>query len=359
MNVALSYHPISVGHCLTKIQNKGYIVDVFKNNEEDKSEALYILKGLACLGVIFIHCPFPSKLGNMFTELCCFAVPVFYLIAGYYSYNVQTNRIKARIIKLLKFALCCFVLYLLLKIGTKIIEGGIKDYLYELFSIKNLINIIVFSSPPFWEPGWYIIGMIETYITWLIAKKYNKTEPLLKVTPFLFIIGVIIYIVCNTYFSGFGKFIYIGRALPWFLEGIIIRDKVENKALKVNNKKICIIGILAYIFSTTQSLLEATIEYDYLGTVIYSLCLFLFFIYNSNKIHNKVLKTIGKKYSKTIYAYHSAVIAVISIIFDRFLPYNNLLEVIKPLICLTLVVVLSVCLTYIKENFIYKTKPWM
>lgn len=65
-----------------------------------KSEALYFLKGLACLSVVIIHCTFPTKVGEMFTALCCYAVPVFYLTAGYYTYGASAEKIKSRIKKL-------------------------------------------------------------------------------------------------------------------------------------------------------------------------------------------------------------------------------------------------------------------
>ena len=52
-----------------------------------RNNMLNFLKGIACIGVIFIHVPFPTVIGKLISLVCAYAVPVFYLIAGYYSFD--------------------------------------------------------------------------------------------------------------------------------------------------------------------------------------------------------------------------------------------------------------------------------
>ena len=67
-----------------------------------RNECLNLLKCAACFGVVFIHVPFPGYLGDVIKSLSMFAVPLFYMIAGYYSYGCDYEKIKRRFIKICK-----------------------------------------------------------------------------------------------------------------------------------------------------------------------------------------------------------------------------------------------------------------
>lgn len=46
---------------------------------------LNIIKGFACIGVVFIHITFPGIVGDSVLYVSAYAVPAFFLIAGYYA----------------------------------------------------------------------------------------------------------------------------------------------------------------------------------------------------------------------------------------------------------------------------------
>ena len=54
--------------------------------EKTKAEnpALYAWEGLACLSVVLIHCMLPGRVGVLAGALARFAVPLFFLVSGYY-----------------------------------------------------------------------------------------------------------------------------------------------------------------------------------------------------------------------------------------------------------------------------------
>ena len=51
--------------------------------------------------VVFIHVLFYGKLGVVIDALARFAVPFFFLVSGYYSYQIPCEKIKKRIRKIL------------------------------------------------------------------------------------------------------------------------------------------------------------------------------------------------------------------------------------------------------------------
>ena len=55
--------------------------------KENRNLKLNLLKGFACIGVVFIHVTFPGKAGSIISAISGYAVPIFYMIAGYYIYG--------------------------------------------------------------------------------------------------------------------------------------------------------------------------------------------------------------------------------------------------------------------------------
>ena len=54
--------------------------------EQSKGDnrTLYFWRGLACLSVVLIHCMLPTGLGVIACALARFAVPLFFMVSGYY-----------------------------------------------------------------------------------------------------------------------------------------------------------------------------------------------------------------------------------------------------------------------------------
>lgn len=67
-----------------------------------RNNKLNLLKGFACIGVVFIHIQFPGKIGKLISMVSAYAVPVFFLIAGYYAFGKGTDTLKRRLLKIIK-----------------------------------------------------------------------------------------------------------------------------------------------------------------------------------------------------------------------------------------------------------------
>lgn len=64
-----------------------------------RNEALNFLKGIACMGVVFIHIKFPGNTVEIISKIFQFATPIFYMIAGYFSFNCNEATIKRKLKK--------------------------------------------------------------------------------------------------------------------------------------------------------------------------------------------------------------------------------------------------------------------
>ena len=69
----------------------------------NRNYGLDLLKAICAFMVVSIHSPFPGLLGDIFIPLARIAVPIFFMITGYYySHTKEHKKEKKQIIKLLK-----------------------------------------------------------------------------------------------------------------------------------------------------------------------------------------------------------------------------------------------------------------
>ncbi|WP_295073981.1 acyltransferase family protein [uncultured Fibrobacter sp.] len=129
-----------------------------------RNEVLNLLKGLACIAVVFIHIKFPGVVGIIFgSSLTHFAVPSFLMIAGYFAFGKDETVIKRRLIKILKifaFGYLCFLGYNVL---FQVLRGSVIEWLALNFKYTTPIKYAVFCTIDFAIPLWYLIAMAEAY----------------------------------------------------------------------------------------------------------------------------------------------------------------------------------------------------
>lgn len=113
-----------------------------------RNECLNLLKCAACFGVVFIHVPFPGYLGDVIKSISLFAVPLFYMIAGYYSYGCDHVKIKRRFIKICKIFVFGYVLHFAFYLLMAVSEGTTREWVFrELWlKINSAVLCILYSQ---------------------------------------------------------------------------------------------------------------------------------------------------------------------------------------------------------------------
>ena len=83
-------------------------------SEQSRADNIDILKATCAFLIVCIHVPFPGVIGEYFTALTRIAVPVFFMITGYFYFDVEEKNGETRQIKkIFKLVLEANVLYLL------------------------------------------------------------------------------------------------------------------------------------------------------------------------------------------------------------------------------------------------------
>ena len=60
--------------------------------EQSRAASLDVLKAICAFLVVCIHVPFPGKVGEYFTALTRVAVPIFFMITGFFHADVVLAR---------------------------------------------------------------------------------------------------------------------------------------------------------------------------------------------------------------------------------------------------------------------------
>lgn len=55
--------------------------------KHQRNTCLDLIKGVACIFVVFMHCEFPGVFGIFVQSIARFCVPFFFMVSGYYCYR--------------------------------------------------------------------------------------------------------------------------------------------------------------------------------------------------------------------------------------------------------------------------------
>ena len=283
------------------------------------NKSLNILKCIAAICVINMHCTYydSSKPGIIIDAIIRFAVPIFFMISGYYSYFKKEDinkaeKYKNRIIKIVGLIILSWIVYVpsrYLLFGRNV---GFIEYFKNLYNEESIFKLIFLNISPLAGHLWFLYALVYCYILVLILNKYDiNINKLYKYIPILLFVSIIL-----------GEFsIFTGRqilpiyirnfwmyALPYFLMGYLINErKIYNK---VSNKSIYLIGILSIISVIIERL--GVSKYDmYIGTISLSIVIFIWCINNANISGFNILAWIGKNISSYIYLLHLSVLWIL------------------------------------------------
>ncbi|MBQ9116765.1 MAG: acyltransferase family protein [Clostridia bacterium] len=100
--------------------------------------ARYVLKLFASYMVVFIHIPFAGQMGIVMPTLARFAVPFFFLISGYFSYQISPEKIVKRIKNILTLYVFATVCYTLFGVMVQLLKGDIAGIITHFSQYADL-----------------------------------------------------------------------------------------------------------------------------------------------------------------------------------------------------------------------------
>lgn len=276
---------------------------------------LDILKILMSYLVIFIH--FGYRDGFLF-PCTRIAVPVFFILSGYFVYSEDKNIMLAKTkkyllstIKYLIIGLCIYVAFDFINLG--LINNDWNGFLY---SINPLIigHDFIFSQSPITSGGhlWFLVCSIFIAIMHYLCTKFN----LLKIYKFIVFPLLLLHLILYVYLGNNSVGLYEVRnswlfGFPFFAIGMFIC--VLNKQYKPSKKLLIVLSISAILFFVLQYFeselynlwFNKKAEF-FISSVLCSICLVVVCT-NINIQFENGYKWIGKGMYLWIYILHFAV----------------------------------------------------
>ena len=290
-----------------------------------------ILKCLAALAVVEIHKPLKVQSGAELLILCRFAVPVFFMITGFfYSETVAHRRELKQIGKILTITIGANLFYLIWKVLLALENGNnIKDALLARFEERMPEDFILWNFSPLSPHLWYLQALVYVLVIAFIVEHLGLRKLAYLAVPVLLAGNLIkgnysLLLLgkdyCHVYYAR--NFLYCG--LPFFWLGCLFGERKEALEGCLDKKKMTLLlgGILVF---WNMALMEQRwltkmnalgTEEEYGGTIFLAVCIFLLFVgwqnfYKENVV-TRIMAKIGKDYSMLIYVLHYAVLQALS-----------------------------------------------
>lgn len=281
--------------------------------------------------------------GRFIAELGSFAVPFFFMVSGYFSFNADRCKLKKSITHISQLIIITYIinLFRIFIENSFSISESIAYFKDNIFSLKHILMWLILNTTYISGVAWFLFALLYCYIlAFIFNDLFNSTKVFFFIS-LCFCVGIVAQVVLPIFkFSAFG----INNAwlcgIPYFLTGKYLNYNKHN----IYTGK-CLVIIICGILLKLLGFFS-TLGLGYLGNMIMVPALFALAIQHSN-FNIEFLSKLGSKYAFFIYIMHP----VFMHIFDAMIVNGS--EVIKyvfrPIIVLCATIISAILFYYIKE----------
>lgn len=290
-------------------------------------DALDCLKGLACLAVVLIHYNFsggdiPGYIGISLKAACRFAVPVFFTISGFFltdSRDIDSGNLVRKLRHVLKMIFFSGVFYLFFSlVWYRLYEGAGWDrisFTLEQVTGDKLLKLFLTQDPLLYSHLWFLFGLFNCYAFVLLFIQKKNYKLIYLLAPVLLCIFACMQefhlLLASVQLTGMDTRIYfynsfLFRALPFFLSGMILRDRLAMIQQKpIRRSLFWILAAFGVCLAVAERFIFGESQF-YIGSYLTAYSLIIYALqYPDEKLH--VLQHIGRDLSMWVYILHIAV----------------------------------------------------
>lgn len=229
---------------------------------QPRNQSLDLCKLIASFLVVFAHVLLPDNIAFLPFPLISFAVPTFFAISGYFSFQAPAHKIAKRFLYVLKLNLIAILLEFISGcFRSWYLSGSLLPYLQTVPQMLIQLRDAFFTNEhPLRIHLWYLIALLEIYGILYLYTRFQGKGPF-RYQP-LYIVAVCLYAI-NLAFSIFAICVdfYVDPALyynmlfyglPMFCIGLFLRqyqDQIlENFALTEKKLILLILGGILCVY---------------------------------------------------------------------------------------------------------------
>jgi len=229
-----------------------------------RNEAIECCRLLCAVLVVFIHCRFPGFLGEGINCLAKVAVPFFFVVSGYFAWQVREKTLRKRFWSVVKLNFSAHLLYILWDSYQADVRGLSELVLWCLdkCSAYALSILLLLSKSPFRSHLWYLNAVILPYIlVWLYVRWQEKEvcdyRPLYLVGVCLYILHVVLGSLASACGLDIPYHIYRNGllfGLPMFILGLFLGEHHDRiiRIYRLSGNKLMGLIVLGAFLSLLQ-----------------------------------------------------------------------------------------------------------
>lgn len=294
--------------------------------EQSRVEQIDALKAVCAFFVVCIHAPFPGKLGEYFTSLTRVAVPIFFMITGFYYMNVvRSGKRLSQIKKVFWLAVKSNLIFLGWDFIYKFAKGKqeLQMFFIDAFSLDSITRFLLYNDNKIGSHLWYLSAALYVLLIIWFIDRLELRKLLLFIVPFLLlgdlVLGKYSLLLFNREIPYYYVRNYLFVGIPYFCIGNLIYNfRTKIKLIKgkwliyamglFSVTTLCERGVLIYLGKNA-------VRDHYLSTTFLAISIFVYVLnkqYNEIKLERVcgVLSRIGKEYSADIYILHPIFISI-------------------------------------------------
>ena len=284
-----------------------------------RNRTLDMVKAICAYAVVLLHVHFPGNAGIIANVLARFAVPVFFMVSGYFCFrgdDTEFIRTGKKIRHVLKLMLVAFPVCCLWELIQNHIDGASqKEWLEALVSGEHIRQFLLYnnSSQVKWHL-WFLPALLYCYLLFALAARFRICKQAYVLIPVLLLIHFGMeefstFLFPEKHFRVMQFRNYLFTGFPFFMLGHLIHRHQEKLEAWFAGKKVLLLyGMVA------GGGIASLLEYRYfgklelfLGSVFMAVGLFLIAIMGKNRKVPELPAAIGQKYAFYIYLFHLCV----------------------------------------------------
>ena len=307
---------------------------------------LDLLKLLASYMVVYIHVFSYGSLSVATDALARCAVPFFFAATGFYSYGITPEKIKKRIVYLLRLFVFSVVFCVSFDIILLLLNNDVQavtNYFSLYLNIKNILNLLLFNNALYSIHLWYLLALIYVYTIMYFLTLYKVKEKII----FAFAIAcLVLHFILAEGLSIFGvaiEYYYVRNfalmGFPFFVIGLIAQ-KYVYKLEKLSSRFIFVFGAIGILLTLLSRKFFGKNEL-YVGSFFLMIAMMLIFIKYSNIKCPKAIVSIASC-NTFVYIIHFTVSKYLWYIYAKIgIGYSVCLALVHPLLVCFLSTVLA------------------
>lgn len=211
-----------------------------------RNQTMECCKLLAAVLVVFLHTPFPGAAGKTVNCLARVAVPLFFAISGWFSFQAGPDRLRRRFFRTLLLEAAGIGISVLWRCCLTVYYGGsLWEQLCGLIPGREAVmQWVLWNVDPFAGHLWYLSAAAACYgVLWLYTLVFRGAQT--NYRPLYVISGILL--AAHFAMANFSRFTGVTAAfavwrnawffgLPMFSMGIFLRQYRERILEKAGNK---------------------------------------------------------------------------------------------------------------------------